>query len=119
MSWAIGFDSKWNRDIGYGVPAYCDHPGCMAVIDRGLSYVCGGEPYGGGWCGLYFCPEHLRISGKKRGHKQLCSCCYLGRGEFKPSPEHPDWINHKLTDESWRQWRDENPAEVAKLSANG
>ncbi len=44
MSWAVGFDETWQRDIGYGVPAYCDHPGCMAEIDRGLSYVCGGEP---------------------------------------------------------------------------
>lgn len=28
MSWVIGFDSNWNRDIGYGVLAFCDHPGC-------------------------------------------------------------------------------------------
>jgi len=48
MGWSIGFDSSWNRDIGYGVPAYCDHPKCSKKIDRGLSYVCGGEPYGGG-----------------------------------------------------------------------
>ena len=26
MGWSIGFDSKWNRDIGYGVPATCDYP---------------------------------------------------------------------------------------------
>lgn len=42
MGWSIGFDSNWNRDIGYGVPAFCDHPGCTAEIDRGLAYVCGG-----------------------------------------------------------------------------
>ena len=57
MSWSIGFDSNWNRDIGYGVPAYCDNPKCNKEIDRGLSYVCGGEAFGGEkGCGLYFCP---------------------------------------------------------------
>lgn len=60
MGWSIGYDSKWKRDIGYGVPASCDYPGCDAEIDRGLSYVCGGEPYGGEvGCGLYFCAAHL------------------------------------------------------------
>ena len=28
MSWAVGYDSKWQRDIGYGVPSICDHPKC-------------------------------------------------------------------------------------------
>ena len=46
MSWTVGYDENWKRDIGYGVPSICDHPGCTARIDRGLSYVCGGEPYG-------------------------------------------------------------------------
>src|SRR5690606_23075125 len=53
MGWAVGYDSNWNRDIGYGVPTTCDHPGCNEKIDRGLSYVCGDEPYGGEHgCGL-------------------------------------------------------------------
>lgn len=60
MGWEIGYDDRWKRDIGYGVPAVCDHPGCNTEIDRGLSYVCGGEPYGGEMgCGLFFCYEHL------------------------------------------------------------
>ncbi len=44
MGWSLGHDNRWGkfgRDIGYGVPAICDHPGCNAEIDRGLSYVCG------------------------------------------------------------------------------
>ena len=62
MGWSIGFDSNWNRDIGYGVPAVCDHPKCNAEIHRGLAYVCGGQPYGGEkGCGLFFCYEHLMI----------------------------------------------------------
>ena len=38
MSWAVGYDSKWQRDIGYGVPSICDHPKCNKEIHRGLSY---------------------------------------------------------------------------------
>lgn len=37
MGWSIGFDTRWKRDIGYGVPAECDHPTCGAQIDRGLA----------------------------------------------------------------------------------
>jgi len=34
MSWSIGYDNNWNRDIGYGVPAICDYPGCdKKVVD--------------------------------------------------------------------------------------
>lgn len=109
MSWSIGYDSKWKRDIGYGVPAICDHPGCGEKIDRGLAYVCGGEPYGGEGCGLYFCANHR--SGL------LCSRCANEQPPFSPAPDHPEWIKHKLTDESWQAWRDENPKAVAELSA--
>ena len=28
MGWSIGYDTNWKRDIGYGVPAKCDHPRC-------------------------------------------------------------------------------------------
>ena len=48
MGWSIGFDRRWNRDIGYGVPATCDQPGCGADIDRGLAFVCGGDPMAAG-----------------------------------------------------------------------
>lgn len=115
MSWSIGYDAKWKRDIGYGVPAFCDHPDCNAEIDRGLSHVCGGEPYGGEHgCGLYFCGEHLN----HYNEVTVCERCGMNHTEpFKPKPEHPDWIKHKLTDESWHQWRDENPEEMCRLSA--
>ena len=108
MGWSLGYDSHWNRDIGYGVPAYCDFPKCGAEINRGLSYVCGGEPYGGEkGCGLYFCEKHLHYNGK---FQQVCSRCHpRHRKPFSPTPDHPLWINHKRTDESWEQWRKENP----------
>lgn len=105
MSWSIGFDSNWQRDIGYGVPAYCDHPRCTAEIDRGLSYVCGGEAYGGDkGCGLYFCEAHLA------GSSQRCSRCRNRKPPFAAKPDHPDWTQHKLTDDSWAGWRAEQVA---------
>ena len=104
MSWAVGYDDSWARWIGYGVPAYCDHPQCNAEIDRGLAYVCGGEPYGGEYgCGLFFCASHLRYSHNR------CARCRNYRQPYKPKPEHPLWIEHVRTDESWAQWRAKNP----------
>lgn len=116
MGWSIGYDDRWQRDVGYGVPAYCDHPGCMKEIDRGLPYVCGEQPYGGDHgCGLFFCSEHMRYAGARRDHVQLCERCFRGTGPFSPTPDHPDWMRHQLTDKSWAKWRKENPDQVKKL----
>ena len=112
MGWSIGYDEHWKRDIGYGVPAYCDHPDCKKEIDRGLGYVCGGEPEGGErGCGLFFCEAH------QVGYDQTCACCApkKRRKFFTAKPDHPAWIEHKLTDESWQAWRDANPAAVEKM----
>lgn len=115
MGWSVGYDATWNRDIGYGVPATCDHPGCTAQIDRGLGYVCGnGEIEGGDeGCGLFFCGAH--------GGGTLCEVCadhQAGndlRPFFKPSPDADVWVKHKLEHESWARWRDEHPDEVAAM----
>ena len=113
MSWSIGFDSRYNRDIGYGVPAYCDYPGCKVEIDRGLSYVCGEEPYGGKeGCGLYFCEDHLVMNDND---KLVCKRCDAGKPRFELSLEHPDWVKWKLTHESWAEWREEHKQEVERL----
>lgn len=111
MSWAVGYDDKWQRDIGYGVPAYCDHPKCVAEIDRGLGHVCGGEAYGGEkGCGLFFCSSHLF------GSPQRCkSCLRYSKKDYAPKPDHPDWITHKLTDDSWQEWREKHPDEVVEM----
>jgi len=112
MGWSIGYDEHHQRDVGYGVPAYCDHPGCNAEIDRGLSYVCGGEPYGGDeGCGLHFCGDHL--SGLDQ--YQRCECCAAGKPQFPAKPDHPDWMRWKLADASWAEWRAENPELVEKM----
>lgn len=119
MGWAVGFDPKWKRDIGYGVPALCDHPGCGKRISRGLYHVCGGEPYGGEQgCGLFFCGAHLWMTGEK--FRQQCERCGNPDKDgqvtpFDPTPEVREWIQHKLRDFSWRPWRLEHPAEVERL----
>lgn len=120
MGWSIGHDHNWNRDIGYGVPATCDHPGCGTRIDRGLSYVCGGEPYGGEkGCGLFFCSEHLMFRTKHNSFQgpQRCERCVEEdeSDPFEPTPDVPEWLQWKLTDESWQRWRDENPEEVSAI----
>lgn len=110
MSWAVGWDSVHGRDVGYGVPAYCDQPDCGERINRGLAYVCGAEPYGGELgCGLFFCGNH------QPGRHQLCERCLAGDKPFSPTADHPDWIRHKLEDPSWEPWREENPALVEML----
>jgi hypothetical protein len=115
MSWAIGFDSRWNRDVGYGVPAICDHPGCGEAIDRGLAYACGGEPYGGEHgCGLFFCGEHLLMGGPR----QQCERCMDDQPPFEATPDTREWAEWKLADESWAAWRAENPETVKAMQAS-
>lgn len=116
MGWSIGYDTHWNRDIGYGVPATCDYPGCGKHIDRGLDFVCGDEPYGGDdGCGLYFCEAHRMH--ERKGRFGFCTRCANYRPSFKPTPDVPEWITHKLTDESWANWRAAFPEEVESLRA--
>lgn len=118
MTWSIGFDTKWHRDIGYGVPAVCDHPGCGAAIDRGLSYVCGGALHGGySGCGLFFCGPHRMPAGADRAFVELCQACARGIAPFEATADVPEWITHKLTHESWQRWRDQNPEEVQRMRA--
>lgn len=108
MGWEVGYDEHWKRDIGYGVPATCDYPGCGEEIYRGLSQVCGGEPYGGeDGCGLFFCDEHLLIGAKAI---QVCVRCAEGGKPFEPTPDLPVWTNHKATHPSWEQWRRDQAA---------
>jgi len=122
MGWSIGFDSKWQRDIGYGVPAQCDHPDCATEIHRGLHFVCGGQPYGGEHgCGLFFCDDHMLYTipvNLEADLHQVCSRCFDDEEPFPPKPDSFAWLRHKLLDESWQQWRDQNPEQVrAALTA--
>jgi hypothetical protein len=113
MSWAVGYDDQWQRDIGYGVPSICDHPGCSVRIDRSLAHVCGGEPYGGEHgCGLYFCDHHLILADVC---SQQCEACFeMDGNEFTPTPDLPEWIEHKTTDPTWAAWRASQSAKEVK-----
>ena len=113
MSWAVGYDENWKRDVGYGVPATCDHPDCNEEIDRGLAYVCGDEMYGGDrGCGLFFCPAHRSIEIDNDDEPiwpPRCDRCIDGDPPFAPKPDLPVWNYWKLTDDSWAEWRAEHP----------
>lgn len=110
MSWEIGYDEEWQRDIGYGVPATCDHPDCNSKIDRGIAYVCGAEIYGGeDGCGLFFCSAH------QVGYHQRCERCVKGSKPYAAKADHPDWMRWKLSDDSWEEWRTKNPKAVAAI----
>lgn len=121
MGWSIGYDRNWQRDIGYGVPAQCDHPGCTEEIHRGLRYVCGSEPFGGEkGCGLYFCEAHLLYTLPEEFEAdmlQRCARCMDGGEPFIPSPDVAEWLRWKLADKSWAEWRGENPGQVAAMKA--
>lgn len=116
MGWSIGYDTNWQRDIGYGVPAQCDHPDCTAEIHRGLAYVCGGEPYGGEHgCGLYFCGSHLCYTvGEDK--PQRCQRCAEDEKPYTPTPDIAEWLCWKLNDDSWAAWRHQNPDEVKAIT---
>lgn len=124
MGWSIGYDGNWKRDVGYGVPAICDQPGCGEEIDRGLGCVCGGDPYGGDHgCGLFFCGRHLFRAGRRGSDRrihypQLCERCAKRskKGPFPPTPDTLVWLRHKLTDPSWGPWRAENPDQVIAMA---
>jgi len=119
MGWGLGHDSHWNRDIGYSVPAFCDHPSCWKEIDRGLSYVCAsGEPCGGDGCGLYFCPDHKGYSAMVEDGdivtiSDCCERCRDGKVPFQPKSEHPTWLYWKIHHHSWKRWRQKCPEELA------
>lgn len=139
MGWAVGYDPNHRRDIGYGVPAKCDHPDCDADIDRGMAYVCGGDVYGGDdGCGLHFCAEHLRYVYDLEDNMspQLCECCAVWwhapddspelenpldltaqdvpPEPFSPKPDTEEWNRHKMNCPSWEKWREENPEFVVQ-----
>lgn len=109
MGWSYG--EVGGRDVGYGVPAYCDHPGCKVEIDRGLRYICGYQQPGGGedGCGNFFCSAH--------GGGALCERCTAGKDAFPEKADHPKWLRWKLRDGSWAEWRKQNPAAVEAIRA--
>lgn len=103
-------DRGVERWAGYGVPATCDTSGCEVEINRGMGYQCWGEEAEAGrlgehtsdgcmGCGNFFCEGH-----RFGDHRAVA-----------PKPDTAEWERHMLTDESWEQWREENPARFAGM----
>ena len=111
MGWSVGEDIERRRHIGYGVPATCDQPRCGKNINRGLSYRCG-DIFSDIGCGLYFCDEHLFGFIVEDNYQPVCDRCVNNKPAYEPTPDTSEWANHVLTDDSWSQWRDENPERV-------
>ena len=61
MGWAFCGTNRNGVEIGYGVAAVCDEPGCTTLIDRGLAHLCGEMHDDERTCAKYFCGEHLYI----------------------------------------------------------
>jgi len=66
MGWAHCGPDEDGREMGYGVEAICDEPGCSEEIDRGLGHLCGDMHRDGQSCNKYYCGTHL---GYKRCHR--------------------------------------------------
>lgn len=101
MGWSVGWDSDHGRWRGYGVPAYCDAKGCDVEIDRGLGCICECDEHADDpvACTVFVCGEH--------------TCADVDLADL--TPEHPTWIAHVSTDDSWSQWREDYPGRYAAL----
>lgn len=119
----MGFGVYWMAErgqfAGYEVPAICEHPDCTAKINRGLGCRCNGKPaaqVGEGDdmvaeepCGRFFCGQH--------GGESTCARCAVGGEPYPIKPDIQEWIDHLLTDKTWRRWRAENEPWVSEHRA--
>jgi hypothetical protein len=116
VGWEIGYDDSHDRDIGYGVPCRCEHPDCDQEIHRGLAHLCGGKL--GSRCGLYFCYDHLYYIPEniKVDSDAICERCCENQAPFEAKPDLRKWVEHKLNNNSWCDWRSNNRARVKELT---
>jgi hypothetical protein len=91
----MGYQVYWSngRWQGYGVPAYCDHKGCGNEIDRGLGYQHPNDD-DGMTPSVFVCAGHQDTP--------------IDQIPVDYKREHPEWLSHILTDDSWMKWRSEN-----------
>jgi hypothetical protein len=80
MGWSRGFEN--GREIGYGVDAECDVPGCTAEIDRGLAYRCGGI-----YAEFEYLPERP-VAQPSTDHTRMTLCAYCGETIERRYTEH-------------------------------
>lgn len=114
------YEIEGDRWGGYGVPAVCEHPDCNKSIDRGMSYACGGEPNSEYGCDRYFCGGHLKLHDFNTGFDSretvdVCERCDKRKPPFPYKPEVKEWVDHLLNDDSWEEWRKNNPDKVEAL----
>lgn len=135
MSWSIGYCEKQKRDVGYGVLAICDHPGCTAEIDRGMDYICCEDINHNACCGAFYCAEHrdnyvygdeiddmddeeleaLNINVESQEVYDAVEDGDIVKCRHEPiekGKENAAWLEHCLKDETWQKWRNENPEMV-------
>lgn len=134
MGYGLYFSDKNNRFQGYNMHAYCDHPGCKNEIDRGMGYACCDNPEHTASCGGFYCEEHkhqlvyqdeledmsdedlkrLGIdSREEQAHDEDDGIICCTHKPIEKDKEHPTWLKHVLTDETWQEWR-EKESEMAK-----
>lgn len=110
MGYGVYPDPEHDRWAGYMVPAECDKPGCEKKITRGMDYKCdshAGAEVDGEYvsveegCGLFFCHSHLYDGAEHDG--------------VEAKPDSGEWMRWMLSDDSWEQWRTENPERVATM----
>ena len=57
----------------------------------------------------------------KRRIYQFVECCERCKKQEEPFPykqEHPEWLEHILNDDSWEEWRNNNPQKVLDFKNN-
>lgn len=64
MGWQFCGENRHGQQIGYGVGAICDEPGCRTWIDRGLGYLCGDMHDDARTCAMYYCAAH-RVTSRR------------------------------------------------------
>ena len=47
----------------------------------------------------------------------VCLRCDTYKPSYNAKPDSIEWVRFKLSDESWEQWRQDNPKEVEKMRA--
>ncbi len=97
----MGYGVYWHKGRwqGYGVPAYCDYKDCKEKIDRGLGCQ-NAEDKENGEHNIFCCDKHESEP--------------IEDFDIDYKKEHPEWLNHVLNHESWKEWREENP-EIVKI----
>lgn len=92
----MGYSVYWanERWQGYGVTAPCDFIGCNEEIHRGLGWQII-EDEDNEVPNFFGCNKHDYQPLKKF--------------EINLEKESKEWLNHVLTDDSWKEWRLENP----------